>query len=528
MMQLAQFSQQHKPQVAQLPPELLAAVLKWVPLAQRLRSGLTCRSFHEAAVAATQQIQLTDVNDNIAESLCEWLQKHTSLSLIRLVMASTEDEMPFLQFSQPCLGLQSLCLSYVSLEDAKELHGVYDYYNRFDSDPAASPLVAPVFPLAALNALTSLQLDDVRVRSETDIHSWTASQLSSLTCLRRLQLHFLENAYYWQDPSEEWMHSEAVGAALGHLRQLTSLSLSMHEPQLDGSALSVASRLSQLQHLQLAYSGSEQVPVRLQDLPPSLTSLSLEQCNVSAVSAGDTFGSSWLLAGLQQLQLKKMSNLPPAALRLMPQLQGITCVEWYPPFFDKQPYQRGNPVSGSHTEQLCSTLPVLQHLKHVELSGCRHPLEAAGYAALTAGTQVTALIMTDWSPPPGAARHMFAPARQLPNLQRLQVRVSDEYEHGYSCYGCEWHGGWVQGTSWALESGDVGRLVACCPALRDLSVVWAGADISGSELKQLLQLTALTRLSVGGECWDNDTVSSTLAQMTGGISKVARAAIFMQ
>jgi hypothetical protein len=79
-----------------------------------------------------------------------------------------------------------------------------------------------------------------------------------------------------------------------------------------------------------------------------------------------------------------------------------------------------------------------------------------------------------------------------------------------------------------LEPGDVGLLVACCPGLRDLSVVWAGADISCSELEQLLQLTALTRLSIGGEGWTDDTASKVLARMTGRLLKAARNAPFLQ
>jgi hypothetical protein len=202
---------------------------------------------------------------------------------------------------------------------------------------------------------------------------------------------------------------------------------------LDGRALSAASHLSQLHHLQLMRIGNIPEPLKLQDLPSSLTYLSLMGC---LVSAGDTLGSGRrLLAELRQLQLEKMSYLPPAALRLMPQLYGVTCIE--SELHDGMRfYQRGHLVCGSHAEQLCSTLPDLKHLQHIELSGFCHPLEAAGYTALTAGTQLTALIMANWSPPPGAARHMFAPGRKLPGLQRLQIRVADNfrvhYSHSYS------------------------------------------------------------------------------------------------
>jgi hypothetical protein len=36
-----------------------------------------------------------------------------------------------------------------------------------------------------------------------------------------------------------------------------------------------------------------------------------------------------------------------------------------------------------------------------------------------------------------------------------------------------------------------------------------------SEMKQLLQLTALTKLGVGGEWWDDEQVEEVLLQLTG-------------
>jgi hypothetical protein len=490
--------------------------LKWLPLKQRLESSLTSRSFHAAAVAALQEIEVNH-DDFQLEDICMWLQQHPSLSLTRLSMAS-DLNYPHggnlvVHLSRPCVALHSLCLGHVRLA---ELHDA-DSNSLQEGQPlheaAASTAAAPAVSLAALTALTSLQLDQVVVDSSTHIHNWTASQLSHLTRMQRLQLHGLRAQR--NSLAQRWVHSEGVGAALGQLVQLTSLSLGM---DLDGSVLAAASRLSRLQHLQLVDLGSEQVPLRLQDLPCSLTSLSLEQCRVSI---DDAVGSRRALAGLQQLQLTKMPQLPAGALRLMPQLRSIICTECELHKEIWLKYQHVTPVSGSHAEQLCSMLPVLQHLQHMELSNMRHPLQAAGYAGLTAGRQLTALIMSDWSPPPGAARHMFPLGRQLLGLHRLQIRFADtEYDalrHTLGNASTKNRTNWIQATSWALEPGDVGRLIACCPALRELSVVLAGADISASELELLLQLTALTRLSIGGERWDAHTASSVLAQMTGGL-----------
>jgi hypothetical protein len=212
LQQQQQREQQQQSQLLQLPLELLVAIMKWLPQGQRLGSGLVCRSFNIAAAAAAAATQKIDcivrlphhMRQHRTASLYKYLQKHRNIILTHMGVAvpvglAYSDGWPGVQLAQPCLPLQSLSLSYVLLGDAVQLYDVHDDdgINSFSLQegqqphgPSACPVVAPVIHIAALIELTSLKLFQVRVRSPTHIHSWTASQLSSLTCLQCLQLHY--------------------------------------------------------------------------------------------------------------------------------------------------------------------------------------------------------------------------------------------------------------------------------------------------------------------------------------------------
>jgi hypothetical protein len=115
--------------------------------------------------------------------------------------------------------------------------------------------------------------------------------------------------------------------------------------------------------------------------------------------------------------------------------------------------------------------------------------------------------------PYGSLRHVFAAGRQLLMVQQLVLGVPDEVWE-WSEDGLTDFGGHVGQLEYLFGPGDVGRLVACFPALQRLA--FAGLVEPGVEMSPLLQLTALTELSVGGEVVDDDDVaSSVLAQLTG-------------
>jgi hypothetical protein len=113
--------------------------------------------------------------------------------------------------------------------------------------------------------------------------------------------------------------------------------------------------------------------------------------------------------------------------------------------------------------------------------------------------------------PPGAAQHMFAAGRQLPQLKQLVLGVLEEVWE-WSEDGLAEFGGCVGDMPAVLADGDVGRPVSCCPALERLA--FAGVVPVNADMSPLRQLTALTELVVGGEVVDDDVASSVLAQLT--------------
>jgi hypothetical protein len=112
---------------------------------------------------------------------------------------------------------------------------------------------------------------------------------------------------------------------------------------------------------------------------------------------------------------------------------------------------------------------------------------------------------------------MFGGSRRLPLLQRLDVGYEDDEEAGSFYH----HRGWQRATAaeergLLLRRGQLQELVACFPGLAELSLVVPMKHSMGcSEMKQLLQLTALTKLGVGGEWWDDSKVKQVLLQLTG-------------
>lgn len=99
---------------------------------------------------------------------------------------------------------------------------------------------------------------------------------------------------------------------------------------------------------------------------------------------------------------------------------------------------------------------------------------------------------------------MFPPGRQLQRLQHLQIEPSDEVFDDYveGSQGPDT----MQLQSLVLRRGDLQRLVACCPNLQELSLIWPkgsfNAGAAGNDVRLLLQLKRLTSLSVGGPLWE--------------------------
>jgi hypothetical protein len=160
--------EQQNEQLPQLPAGILQQVLSYVPLQQRLGScSLVSRAMHAAAVAATEEIYLADLNSQWkASELCRWLARYGSQAL-RHIRVPARWRHPMLSLALPSglQQLQSLALKHVEL-------------------PAApGSFVHP--------KLTSVCLDSCVVDPCSDVFAWVAQQLVHLTGLQSLQLHWL-------------------------------------------------------------------------------------------------------------------------------------------------------------------------------------------------------------------------------------------------------------------------------------------------------------------------------------------------
>jgi hypothetical protein len=110
---------------------------------------------------------------------------------------------------------------------------------------------------------------------------------------------------------------------------------------------------------------------------------------------------------------------------------------------------------------------------------------------------------------------MFAAGRQLPHLQKLEIAPLNGHtpdDDGGPEYPSI-------DSPLLLGPGDLPQLVACCPGLRELSLLWPNTDTEAgypcNELLVLRQLTALTMLSVAGPAWNDDIVKAVLGRMSG-------------
>jgi hypothetical protein len=290
------------------------------------------------------------------------------------------------------------------------------------------------------------------------------------------------------------------------LVQLTSLSLK--ETGADGAAVAAVSRLTQLQRLRLVdvctpgYMPGDQapVPLHMQHLPSSLTLLKLTACQVCCNdSRPNSRGQQ--LGRLKELSLDLTADFQLEVLEHMTSLTHVSADGFWP----------------EELAALLGALPLLTQLRHLHLqefsAGSAGELPpAASYVALTASSQLTVLLLS-CGMHHDAARHMFAAGRQLPHLQRLEIG-DRELDHYSPLTGFDNDA--FLATSLALRPGVAAQLVACCPNLRSLSLLWALELTDASHLQPLLLLTGLTSLMVGGDGWDDTAAGTVLAGMTGG------------
>jgi hypothetical protein len=498
--------QDHREQLPQLPAGILQQVLSDLPLRLRLGScSLASRAMHAAAIAATDDIDLEDLNNQQkALDLSRWLARYGSQALRHLSLAGCMLQQDVLSVALPSglQQLQSLALSNVALPAAL--------------DSCAHP------------KLTSLLLQFCAVRPCCDMFAWVARQLVHLTGLQCLELHWLDE--HDAEPSAAGVR--ALEEALGQLQQLTCLGFT--SSRAIAAAMAGASSLSQLQELRLEYLETAEPPLQMQWLPSSLTYIALANCTMSgaAGSSSSCSSSDWKLPVLEQLELNRVSGFKPALLKQMPQLRmfSFRALEALEVVYEEPP--------PTFEQQLVEVLPQLPQLQHLRLQYSSHWPSPSRCASLTASSQLTALILLDCSLPAGAVQHMFAAGQRLQQLQWIDVMAPQaaslegnqaEVNHQFDPdlqITLDYNASLLQPDSLNLGPGDLAQLASCCPRLHGLQTIWC--DLPGpargeaaGEAAPLLQLTALTALEVAGQYWNDAVVESVLAKMTGEVNTAA-------
>jgi hypothetical protein len=440
--------------LANLPKEVLVLVMRKLSPRQRFGGcALTCRALLAAAVAATQELQLSNISQQRADSIALWLAKHSRTALLKL-----------------------------------DLEGIRPGNGRMPVNLAV--------PFQILAHLQSLRLQSLAVQAQSGIGGSVGSlrQLAMLSSLQRLQLSHLQpfiSSTKVMSPSPVCAvtiaaNSAGLGAALCQLVQLTALVLTAgHTWPLSGHVLAKASCLSRLQYLSLGYVGTAEHPVELQDLPDSLISVNLNTVHLGSIQ---TVSSSWQLSGLQRLTLN-WTQAEPALLLRMPQLQTLY---WFPSenlVLEKMP--------------VLPMLVQLQYLRTIHLDCMASAADVADYAALTANSQLEELWLENLSLAAPAIAHIFPVGRRLPQLRTLQTAglnvLWDEFEK----------------RGLLLGPSSAGQIAACCPALQALGVLIVDTALAAADLQPLLQLSALTHLELGGEGCDDAVAEQLLAKLTG-------------
>jgi len=443
-------------QILDVPVALLANILQYVPLHERLGvCTRVCRSFHAAAVEATNNISIVSTQER-CDDVVQWLQRHGSGVTALKAQRSRHELTPFLAslpcpllmdfegeglslqpgFFTACTGLTRLLLAGCWVQDS----------------PNATSSVGAGSPLMQLSVLTSLQ----------HLGLSSVSGGSSVTNLRGTELAL---------PS----------SLLSHLVQLTYLQLSFVGSD---APLQHLSALTALQHLDLCFRkfgqlhATADVLTGLQFLQ-DLTALKLH----SAPWPIDVHSMPALtaLTALRVLQLLHSTSTNPAVLAGFRQLQQLELTGQ-------------NPWDAEGSAALLAAIGQQPQLTRLRLHPCRvwSAPSAAAFSALTASSHLQHLELLQCDFPVGAWQHMFPPNKCLPELRHLCLR-GDQYAVGAQ----------------QLSPADVQARASCCPALVSLGL---GRQFPVSTAAPFGALTALTSLWLHSSFQDN---APMLAQLTG-------------
>jgi hypothetical protein len=442
---------------------------------------MSCRALRTAAAAATEELQLSNITQQRADSIARWLDRHSSKKLRCLSLTASR-----LQPARAVSALPHHKLSYLK-QLALSSFDLLQHPGSCSSGCSEPVMTEPgglcsccssLSQLTKLSCLQRLQLDDVTHLLQPPLR---ASGVPSKDDAKRRAAESAESAAL----------DAALGAVFSKLPQLTELQLALPST----SSLAAVSLLTQLQKLDLTTPISRK-PFQLQLLPSSLTQLQLS----SVVSSSKSLSDGWQLPSLKVLTAYE-SILPPAALLRMPHLQQLRL----------DAHGLYGSMGVLNLKDVLNALSQLQHMVYVVLRDFKEVAPAASYAALTASPYLKGFELIDCQVAAAAAQHMCTPGRLRPQLQRMRIAAQALWatQHRWSVYEASGYLGLVLGPQ------DAAQLASCCPQLQELGPVMVRRGTAAEDLQPLVQLSVLTRLQIGGAACDDTIAEQVLAHLTG-------------
>jgi hypothetical protein len=448
-----QQAKQQAEQLPQLPADVLPHVLAHIPQQQRLGScSLVSRSMRAAAITATRTIQLPRLTTQAtADSLCAWLQRHGSEGVTRLEVNNPDFSdncvllpLPWQQLPQLQhllldggpglqLGLENGAVECSDPNQQQQQQGVRTRRGAAATAAASATAAAAArdcstLSLAALTALTSLSIC-CTLEISCSVTRWVTSQLRHLTGLCCLKLSSISRveSHWLEYPMED---NPALGEVIGQLVLLTHLEITQ---SVDGRALAAASNLTRLKDLRLMHVGKAEHPVKLLELPRSLSYLNLHD-NILDCAVE----SSWEMPALLELDVSEWegSGFKPEVIARMSELRWL----------DISVEVTEEPAWG--IADIVAVLPQLQRLQKLSLYGMQVWPEfhdavdtflaektaaakqamaaaeagaAASCKALTGSFDLSSLRLRDCWLPGAAVSRMFPASGWLPFLQVIDV-----------------------------------------------------------------------------------------------------------
>lgn len=472
-----------------LPSPLLTQILRHLPLNQRLRAGLVCVAFRDAASAATTELQHTIDNADSAPGLQSWVTKHA-------------DQLVSLELSKPPVGFlaariklalpwKGLCRLQIlilhNIEVPLIASAVAPSLQLQPGSAGSSEAGRPLLPL-----LKQLSLDSCRLHSvDCLLQLCGGNGLTSLTLSGWCPFHYSSS-------KQHGSFGAAIVSMLQRLRGLQVLHLTYENSgSVDSESIAAISAMKQLRDLRLRlgitfFNSSTSC---FADLPTSLTRLELIGMQNAPIATLPPGGLPQL-SKLLRMRLDRCVLLP-AVLGSVAQLQHLELHECA--LLPREGFLDEQGVAVAALMQALAGLSSLRHLQLCSILTAEPP--RSHLSALTASSHLTALVLQGIMFQPlamGALQHILPAGRQFSQLHTLELSVAADVQVN-SC----------------VDAQDLSHIISCAPQLASLDITCVLSR--GADLSSLLRLPqSCSSLLIGGSTIDDEAAAlvAALTQLT--------------